>query len=290
MKDKKTYLLPLLIFCGLLLFLLIRYQNVTYRLHSLMKSGKLVSHQDFVDSLDFSFENNLMFVNIKKWNDTDSQMAYRFLFDTGSPTYFSKKLTEKFEDKEKFGIQDEHGEKKEIAFFFTDFKIQNTVFEHIGVGEMEMKSPKIDGIIGANLMQHCVWQIDYPKRKVYFANRLEMLPKQANPHQISFIRNIFRIPCIYLTINRFPRKPMALISSSYPAAIVLDGQFSNLKKSMLFSDNEADTLALLALGDLTIEGVSTTFGQEQLCYLGSVFLKDYILTFDWTNRKIYISQ
>lgn len=290
MKDKKKYLLLFPIFSVLVFLFFLRYQNPAYRLHSFMKSGKIADNQNFIDSLDFSFENNLTFVNIKKWNDTDTQTVYRFLFDTGSPTYFSKKLTKNLALSEKFEIQDANGQKKEIPFFFTDFKIQNTVFEHIGAGELDMKSPKIDGIIGANLMQHCVWQIDYPKRKIYFSNRLEMLPKQAKTHQISFIRNIFRIPSIYLTINRFPRRPMALVSSSYPAAIVLDEQFSNLRNSMLFSDNEADTFSTLALGDLTIKEVSTTFSQQGQCYLGSVFFKNYVLTIDWGNRKIYLSQ
>jgi len=291
MKDKKIYLPLLFAFATIIFLFFLRNQNHSYRLHALMKKGML-NEQAFIDSLDFYLENGAVVVNIKEWASTNAAApkSYRFIIETSGATYFSKKLLAKLAAVEKLIVEDDKGQKKEIPFFLTDAKIQNSIFENIAVGELSNPPPTIDGVIGANLMQHCLWQIDYPKRKIYFSNQLAMLPKQAKVYPISFIRNIFRTPCIYLIINDFPRRPMAQVSTSKPVTILLDKQFSDLRAAMLFPKDSVGTANKLALGDLLIKNAHTAFSSQQQCYLGSEFFKNYILTIDWGNRKMYVSQ
>lgn len=289
--NKKYLHLPILLALGLVFLLFfIRNQQPSYRLHALMKKGK-VNKQQFIDSIDFVMENGAIIIEVgqKKNNGTSVPKKYRFVLETGSPTYFSKELLADSEVVEKLEVQDSSGQKAEVSFYSTRLTIQNIAFEGIGAGERRILPPNVDGVIGANLMQHCVWQIDYPKRKIYFASHQDFLPKQSQMHQISFIRNIYRVPCIYLTINNFPRRPMAWVSTSKKTTVLLDQQFSNLRNAMAFQQGSA-TAERLAIGTLEVQKIPIVFGLGQQCYVGSAFLKDYVITFDWRNRKMYIGQ
>lgn len=287
MKDKYIYLPLLLAFAvGIFLFSL-RNQSPSYRLHSLMKKGA-VDKQQFIDSIEFVMENGAIVVEIKH-EKANFAKNYRFIFETGSPTYFSKELLLEAALVEKLEVQNNNGQSKAVSFFLTHLQIRDINFGSVGVGELQTLPPNIDGIIGANLMQHCLWQIDYPKRKIYFASHQDFLPKQPKMHQVSFIRNIYRIPCIYLTINNFPRRPMAWVSTSKKTTVLLDQQFSNLRYAMAFPQDSA-TAERLAIGTLEVQKIPTTFSLGQQCYLGSEFLKNYVLTFDWSSRKMYIGQ
>lgn len=309
MKNQTWLVTPLLVTPLLLLFFLaivifLRNQDANYQLYQLMKKGKTSSSQGFKDSIDFIFENNLIFINLKIKN-----IDCFFLFDTSSPTCISNALIQKLALKKQATVmtKDEKENWQEYDFFFTNIKIQNIDFKEIAVKKMPTslpvlpsQIPRLDGIIGANLLQHCIWQIDYPKQKIYFADRLDLLPRPKYSFPVSFTRNVLRTPRIYLTINNFPKRPTALVSTGNTESIILNQYFSDIRFAMLFSTQTLESKIItkndtlwsgyantLAVTDLKANHVKTVFSNQKQCFLGNEFLKNYILTIDWKNRKMY---
>lgn len=326
----KRLLIPCLILSFFVFILFLRNQNELYRLHQSMRQGKVTHRQGIIDSIDFFFERNHI---ILKLNDAcfsggtpfPNPNTYYFIFDTGSPTYFSKSLIAKLglEKKINFTIQDDRGAKKNLPFYTAKVKLQSSNFQDIVIGELPkqiaLDSINIDGVIGANLMQHCAWQIDYSQERIYFANRIEALTLPKENYPIPFVRNIFRTPCIYLTINQFPRRPMALLSTGSPQAISLNAIFKSLHRSMKYLGREVDTVVVvtanqksilpsiyefasvkdtivvgkareLAINTLAVYSVPTIFQSTLQNRLGNEFLKSYILTIDWQNRKLWLGK
>ncbi|GAB4190536.1 MAG: aspartyl protease family protein [Thermoflexibacter sp.] len=327
----KKLLIPFLVLLFFVFILFLRKQNELYRLHQSMRQGKLTERQGMIDSIDFFFKKNYI---ILKLVDTCFSKAiflskpnsyYYFIFDTGSPTYFSKSLIAKLglEQISNFTIQDDRGAKRNLPFYIANITLQNSDFQDIVVGEMSqnitLDSILISGIIGANLMQHSAWQIDYQQQKIYFANKVEAFSMPIENYPIPFIRNIFRIPCIYLMLNQFPRRPVALLSTGSPQAISLNYIFKSLHRSMKYLGGEVDTVLVnvahqenilppiyefantndtlivgkareLAINDLTANGVPTVFHSTLQNRLGNEFLKSYILTIDWQNRKLWLGK
>ena len=293
MKNTPKLLMPLVMCLFIILTILFRNQDANYQLHKLMKKGQIEQVNDFQDSIGFIFEGNLIFVQlyIKK-------VAYLFLFDTGSPTSFSKNLIQKLNLRKEatLCLNNDKEERTEISLFSESLRINHTVFGEVMVQELAEDLQKnykipIDGIIGSNLMQHCIWQIDYKKQKIYLSNRLELLPTLPKRYFTSFTRNTERSPRIYLTINHFPKRPIALVSTGDTNGITLSQSFSSIRSMMLFPPLQEDShfsyANLLMIGDLKANHIKTNFSNSKQCILGNDFLKHYLVTLDWRKRKIY---
>ncbi len=324
----KKLLIPCLVLLFFVLILFLRNQNGLYRLHQAMRQGKVAQRQGIVDSIDFFLKKNYIVLKLPNTCFSDKLLpsnqpsCYHFIFDTGSPTYFSKNLINKLrlEPKSNFTIQDDRGTKRNLDFYLASIKLQNSDFQEVIIGELPkaltLDSINIDGVIGANLMQHCVWQIDYTKHRIYFAKGVETLVMPKENYPVSFIRNIFRTPCIYLMLNQFPRRPTALLSTGSPEAISLNYIFKSLHRSMKYLGREVDTVVAhqkmaltpiyeftdvsdtlvvgkareLVINDFTAHGVPTVFQSTLQNRLGNEFLKFYILTIDWQNRKLWLGK
>ncbi len=305
----KKHIFRILLFLCFAFALVLRSQNADYKLHRLMKKGKIFVNPttekgtDFIDSINFSFEDHLILLKIPVKTTDSSPDSLTLLVDTGSPTYLSPRLMQNLPFVGDFQMTDAKGNKKDVTFFLTNLKIQNTVFQEIAVGELEgseVSAKEIDGVIGANLMQHCLWQIDYARKKIYFSNQLSLLPTQPQTYPISFIKNIFSVPCVQLTINQFPQRPTFWVSTGNPYAISLNQYFTGLRYSAGFVD-EPDTLKVgqdiifatttqhLEVGGRSVYAVPTLFSNAPNTRLGNEFLKNYVLTIDWANRKLYLT-
>jgi hypothetical protein len=319
-SSQKLQLLKKILTTGLFLFLFLfvmltlRNYSPDYQLYKLIKKGEIAHYAtkqntDFVDSIDFMLKNDLVLLKIPIQSTNQKQDSFTFVFDTGSPTYFSTNLLQRLEAmfEGNFQIGDEKGNKKEMAFFLTNFKIQSIVFQEIAVGKLSeneffinplTKMGKIDGVIGANLMQHCAWQIDYLRKKIYFARQINLLPKQPATSPIPFIKNIFSVPCTQLMVNNFPQRPTFLVSTGNASAILLNHYFTQLRYSAGFGGKMdslfvgSDTLfssvtRQLQIGNRHIDSIPTLFSTVQNSRLGNAFLKNYVLTIDWQHRKLY---
>jgi hypothetical protein len=326
--NKKKLLIPCSILLFFILIISLRNRNELYRLHQVMRQGRVSQKQNRVDSIDFFFEKNYIVLKLpdtcfsNKALPSNQPFYYHFIFDTGSPTYFSKNLISKLrlEPKSSFTIQDDRGTKRNLNFYLASIKLQNSDFQEIAIGELPksltLDSINIDGVIGANLMQHCAWQIDYTKYRIYFAKGIEALVIPKENYAVPFIRNIFRTPCIYVMLNQFPRRPTALLSTGSPEAISLNYIFKSLHRSMKYLGREVDTVVAhqktasspiyeftnvsdtlvigkareLVINDFTAHGIPTVFQSTLQNRLGNEFLKSYILTIDWQNRKLWLGK
>ncbi len=324
----KKLLIPCLVLLFFVLILFLRNKNELYRLYQAMRQGRVTQRQGTVDSIDFFLKKNYIVLKLPDTCFSDKPLLpnqpfyYHFIFDTGSPTYFSKNLINKLklEPKSNFTIQDDRGTKRNLDFYLTSIKLQNSDFQEVIIGELPksltLDSINIDGVMGANLMQHCAWQIDYTKHRIYFAKEIEVLAMPKENYAVSFIRNIFRTPCIYLMLNQFPRRPTALLSTGSPEAISLNYIFKSLHRSMKYLGREVDTVVVhqkmasssiyeftdvsdtlvigkareLVINDLTAHGIPTVFQSTLQNRLGNEFLKSYILTIDWQNRKLWLGK
>jgi hypothetical protein len=308
MGSQRKYIVPIFTLVSLLSFIFIRKQNDTYQLHEIMKEGQMLSTKSFVDSLSFSFDNNLIILDIPSHNlgIKESNKIYHFLVDTGSPCFFSEELIKALGLERKWilplGIDDDEEGREKTDLFTAQIKLQNLVFQFITIGKLSKNKEKllskqtkthIHGIIGANLMQHCLWQIDYVQKKIYLSNQLDFLPKTKKKYSTTFIRDICRRPCIYLTINHFPRKPMAILSTGNPHSIVLNQTFKSLRKAMLYSKidtKEIENARSLIIGDLQVQDVPTFFEGKLKNYLGNGFGGQYTITIDWKSKRIWFGE
>ena len=101
---------------------------------------------------------------------------YVFVFDTGATTcLISKEISYKNEIIKSITYEDAFGNKQKAEIVSKNFKIGNSSFNNIHTIVSDLKSLnelsciKIDGIIGANLINLCNWQIDPKKQTISFS-------------------------------------------------------------------------------------------------------------------------
>lgn len=286
-------------------------------------SGGRVTNKDFKEVVDFSLVDNRICLKARI-NDYEQELS--FILDTYAICLIREGLLNKLH----LDILDctkELGEKFENTIMrplfpkYHKISIGSVVFEDIGA--MAMKETRDnplfdvleDGLIGANMMKSCIWQIDFRENKIIMTDRIDKFDNLEDAIQ-------------------FPFKPMPL-QGSPNIQVVLDGKetvdvqfdtggtgFLSFLSPALKSEVESGRavawhvklaipvnkeesagiethyfvkLKTLEIGSKTFKDIPLAVynpSNENLMNKGSIgieFLKNFIVTLDWLENKIYLT-
>jgi hypothetical protein len=199
-------------------------------------------------------------------------------------------------------------------------------FQQIGTFAVDFSAPgqplqclSKNGVVGANLLRHGVWQINYRDQTVTIANDIEQLKQIAPDGDHHLAQNPIPLllefrqdnrPVIQLQVNETSRIN-ALIDTGWGGSIQLrNGDFPETinDSPLLTLEGRVETLAgvqtfnqslvelpSLTIGDLTLTDFPVLVGandstQLPLAIIGNDFLQHFIVTFDWVNGNLYLDQ
>ncbi len=302
-----------------------------YRTRQLMKGGKLLNNitkpyilnpiitTNKLDSLD----NFVYSVYVNFPNDTTH---YKFLVDAGSPTVISEQLAKKLQIETLYNFRDytfENHPNFDIGII-PSLKIQELSWQNIAVvidkniSTKELTTNNYDGIIGANLMQHAIWQFKSQSKQIILHIQK---PDLQGYTSFSFVRNLYRIPKFHAFFNQFKQKQIFHLSTGFAKGVKIpivewqrsawlgfdslhanckiyqDAGFDNFliekeKNTLhLYKDTIYEAMMpLLRLDTVKIHNLPTIFGQGNAWHVGNAFWKQFDLLIDWNERKFYIKK
>jgi hypothetical protein len=184
-------------------------------------------------------------------------------------------------------------------------------FLNFGVAITDLNQSKevacfhIDGLIGATLMRKAVWQIDYEHEMITICNDRNMLPTPAHAQHVKFHYKLTGIPLIDVQVNEQMDKDVIVdlgsnadYYSSYPTfnALMQQGLITNMYSygygaAGIFGRGKQDTswIAIvhdIKFGDVILKNQAVTFCHGKPKTIGTNFLKNYTLIFDWSANEL----
>lgn len=189
--------------------------------------------------------------------------------------------------------------------------IQNIAFLSVGavISDMEQfnqaSCTKVYGIIGANMMNKAVWQIDYALKKLILTNNKDSLNLPTEKNRISFSTDGQGTPKFHLTTSTgmnelvildtgadgiyLPLKNMQFLPNSTP---IVKGHGLKFSAFGGFLDTTSFTRLLnLRIGN-DFDLKNTVVGFKKKIHIGAIgnsFLKNYIVTIDWKYQDILLT-
>jgi hypothetical protein len=142
-----------------------------------------------------------------------------FILDSVTPTIISTELSEELKSPIKSSIkaEDANGNFEEILFTEIDHISLNGL-EFIGIGSgissmnnlietstcaRDQDRPIIDGLLGCNLMEHCIWDLDFKKDTLTIVSSIEKLDIPESAIRIPFYKSRQGSPLIDLNLNAY---------------------------------------------------------------------------------------
>ena len=298
---------------GSYLFLLLIFTACKALKTKVWLSSGAVLQENFIETL--SFENKRGYVIVPVQIDGNN---YDFLLDTGAPNVLSKELADQLKLKQAFKekIIDSSGDSDDLSFVrIPKLKLGKVEFKNTGAVIADLNANEtiacfeIDGILGNNLMQKLVWQIDYKKQVVRFTDNIGLLHLPDTDLQV--------IPFYTFSPNATPITPVVINELDFYGIEVDFGSNGNLvvprllldrvdtsKVPMiesygsnslgLFNQLKIDTINHvcvpdLEIGDVTLKNEVVAFTSNNSGWtLGTGFFKNYRTTIDWENRQIIL--
>ncbi len=294
----------------LLLLTLITFSNCrlisAFKVRDAMQEEKIMQF-GFKRALSFRYEKGLIVVEASIDNE-----PYNFIFDTGASTIIDDDFAKKVKYK-KIGIQkhkDTRGKNKKLKVIkINKVSIGGIDFSDIVTSISDLDKLKnttcIDfvGILGANVMNKCVWQIDYQKKIIILTDSRDSLMQSSSRKTFDFYAEGKKTPKIRLTINGKYIDEVLLDTGSsggvdlpekYIQELGITNKFitRNAMVSGLLSESIETTkktiIPKLAFGkDAEIENSFLTFNKiSPSALVGNDFLQDYLVTIDWKYQEI----
>src|SRR5690606_34040014 len=265
-----------------------------------------------VVEVPFTLENGLIIIPVTIEGET-----YRFLFDTGAPNVISTELSSKLTTKRKrsFRTSDSQGNQTILDYVsLPKIEIQGASFINMTAAVADLKKTDaiaclgIDGLIGANLMRKASWQIDNLNRVLRIAFNFEKLHLPEGSFVIPFSTEVTGTPVLHLKIGNTDIKKIQMDTGSVGSITTdMDSYKSVLmhetvlaKRSSygvssvgLFGTAVNDSIFQLevqqiTLGDLVLENQIVEFKQAIISLLGMAFLKNFLVTIDWSKNLLYL--
>lgn len=289
---------------------------ITELAHGQVITSWIENQGDFKDSIPIEYIKGRIYLKIKLKNDTSN---YRFLFDTGAPCTIDNKIASKFNFKEIKKIKSGssiNGKSdsttlisiSEIHIGSIEFK--NTLASIISTSYISThEGIKIDGILGANLMKLCVWQINLKNGYIYITKKHTQLNYINKKQYFKFDSyGLQGSPLVKVSYNNkldeaaiFDTGSQTLYTMSQNAFnIGFNNKIFNSneirkeegKRGTVFGEANLDSLTFLTLKSLQLDEKLNFNNLEvevltDVSLIGTKFLEQYIVTFDFNRNKIY---
>lgn len=241
--------------------------------------------------------------------------SYPFLLDSGvSYSILSPDMAEslKLRTLGKDEIEDTYRRRREVKMSLGPaLRIGNMSFSPEPVRLVDVSHSfglhdlRIVGIIGANTMRRAYWQIDFARRRIYLFNNEALLPDQGQAQVLSLELGRVNQPYIDLMVGT-QRIDDVLVDLGYNGDLELpmsemvelerQGRLSGIKMRDsaygILGDNQADSVLVAVDSDFDFGGRqlrAVIKGRERATpKIGTGLLQQFLLTFDWHRRRLYL--
>ena len=297
----------LIVFLILTVFLLTSCSTI--KLIRLMKAGQ-TDQKIFYAEVPFEIRGGIIILKAMVNGE-----EYDFYLDTGAPTVISKEIADKLGIESTCSItsSDSKGNKGKINFGkLGSITIDNVEFKKQGTAIVDFSENKelacmdMDGIIGANLMRECYWQINMQSKTIIITNDKEKLQISNKAAIIPFSPTLTGTPKISMKFESIEVNNVVFDYGSNGGIMICTDRIDkilNHHKDVLRSHGEAgiglygstfDTnytviCDSVQLGNLNTNEV-TEFARKGESTVGTEFFKDYNVTIDWQGKKIFMER
>jgi predicted aspartyl protease len=303
---KQVYKIIIIIAVGVLL------QSCSiYKVSKLAKQGS-VSNTVYFTQIPFNYYHDFIFVEV-----TINDKKYNFFLDTGAEISaigqhikdeidFKVIASSKVSATSKTKRDYEFIQLPKISISNVDFENTGAIIADLSHFEKLVGCVKVDGIIGNNLLRKSVWQIDYKNKKLIITDNFEKL--MVSPEASEIVMNSGKSGNVYLDVTIGGAKSKFTFDTGFTGKIKSDKQFFDL----LIENNNAleyttetgitganlhevttGTTYYAYVKTVNVEGVIVndqiiSLEQGSSSLVGNQFFKNYILTLDWKNDKLFL--
>lgn len=277
----------------------------------LLNKGE-VKEDTFLSEIPFEYRKGLIILKV-----TINEQIYDFLYDTGAPNVISKELASTLKVKPYVvnKTSDSQGKKEDIEYVILDkITVGSVNFLNTGAGIADLKRSsviaclKIDGIIGANLMQKAIWQIDYQNQVLRLSNTLSSFDTENGKH-IKFNQKLTGTPIVDVSLNGVISKDVTIDTGSNDDFGFSERTFKEFIKtdstnkfvygvgtttSGIYGVGGVDTIyystvPTLSFGEIELKNQSANFRKNQAITIGNEFFKNYDVTYNWPEREMILT-
>ena len=278
-----------------------------------LNSGKLAT-EFITDTIPFYYSNSkhiLIDVNVE-----GSDKKYPFILDSGASNFIFSNHVEEF-DLETNGKSIGMGATGNIFFSnireIDSLKINNLFFKDLNANEQELNFNCIDdvyGLIGAGLMQHLVWQIDFKTKQIIVSKRLEDLNIGENIIEIPLKENPYSHHLsMSVKFNNGRKNKSVLLDLGNSGILSIDEKLA-IEDSLNFKKKIIDGKISMGLGgeskslkkekyylidtihfnktSFNIQKVPVNTTPKGIDILGLGFFKNYKTTISWADKKLIL--
>lgn len=296
-----------------ILLIIITIFSITSCGPGFFEHGK-ISPEAYDHTIPFDYRQGLIVVEL-----TIDGNDYDFLFDSGAITIVSKEVATAMDLQTEFSstFTDSQDKSFTIDFGHTDkLKIGDASFDNLGIGVADFNAINsftclnIDGIIGSNLMQKSIWQVDYETQELRLSNDINNFDIDANADKIKFSTNDKGEARINLEIEGLTEKGVEIDLGSTDGFNLAFNTYNKLKenknlqtvdgfgyKSAGFTGYGEGTQTTtfvksdqLVLNNKVFDGQLVSFNENTITNIGNDFLEHFKVVIDWNDKILYLTQ
>ncbi|CAL65841.1 retropepsin-like aspartic protease [Christiangramia forsetii] len=275
-----------------------------------LKEGE-TDQENYSVTFPFEIKNGFIIVPVEIENKN-----YNFLLDTGSPTLVSKELAKSLNlkaiDSAKAGdvyndkLQNKYTRLEKVKIGTIDFTGTTALINDFNSVSV-WSSLNIHGFIGANLMQHAIWDIDFKRKQITITDNESKLNLPEDIIENKLFIGVAGVPAIACKVNE-KKVWNFTVDLGYNGGIVVP--FSEFKKQTengeILDFKKSDTKGVIGIygeqnttresyigiideiefGNSTLENEKVYSEQYLEKRFGSDFFKDYRIILNWNSKKI----
>lgn len=273
---------------------------------AIVKAPGAVDQENFIATFPFEIRQGIIVMEVIL-----KGKSYEFVLDTGGFNLIDKKIADDLgiSGKTSIDIPDSQGNEKEVPLLKLDqMGIAGINFLKTGTGIVEFDDLnaigclELKGMIGSNLMQNAIWEIDYQRQEITITHSKEQLDIPNDAYVIPFNTSTFKSPNIELRINGQVEEEVEIDLGSNGSFNLLQSSLDQLVhqnsvsgrglyKAGLYGYGKAETINFarideLSLGSMSVRNQIVNFKQQGTSTIGNAFLKDYRVIFDWFENEL----
>lgn len=264
-----------------------------------------------IHQLHFEYVNGEIFVPVKINGN-----IYDFLFDTGAPTVVSQDLVKEL-DLEATGVinaSDGKGHvKPEYTYNLTKMEIADVEMDHVKClsinteGVSSTICSKVDGIIGADLMQKYCWQLNFSDSMLVFSSESLLPPKEAiavhfeqSANYSPFVMMKYGDSSFYAEFDSGSNNPLTFSDSIYltnrkamkKKYVTVYGGVEQSVYGRIYTNELRAILDTISMDGIIFTDVFAKMRdtRNELPTIGTSFMRNYDITIDWKQQMIYLKQ
>ncbi|TQI71281.1 aspartyl protease [Gramella sp. Hel_I_59] len=277
-----------------------------------LKEGE-TTQQNYSATFPFEIKNGFIIIPVEIENKN-----YDFLLDTGSPNLVSNELAESLNlkaiDSAKAGdvynkkVQNKYTRLENVKIGNIDFTGTTALINNFNDVSV-WSSLNIDGFIGANLMQHAIWDIDFKKQEITITDKESKLEIPENIIENKLFIGVAGVPAIACKLNK-KKVWNFTVDLGYNGGIVVpfsefkkqteNGEILDFKKSKtkgvtgIYGEQNTTRESYIGIineiefGNSTLENVQVYSEQYLEKRFGADFFKNYRVILNWDSKKIML--